>query len=187
MATQKDEDGDECIIPTKMWQETYLEFQSNPMDHRNDKEFCKEIKLNYNILTTWKRNNRDTIYREVNRRRKSYIGEIRAIVMKKLMKTVADEDVNAIKLALTSIGDLVEKQEIRAEHMSHADKVKRIQDLLSNVRTKEASWRLSGSVPGDGDKPGQDQLGGAKPESGVVSDGSDEPKPGEDASTGGKP
>lgn len=151
------EDGD--WKSNRLWKELFLDYMANPMDVRTEVEFCKENAISRVTLWRWKKANHEEVFKEVQRRRKIYTAELRAVASKALVKKLGT-DTNAIKLAFQLMGDLVEKTESRVEHMSHEDKVRRINDLLSKIEAKKAKW---GSEPSKGDSDGEVQLGGIEP------------------------
>lgn len=132
----------------KTWHELYVELLANPMDNRTDKKFCEEIGIDPTTLQKWKQKNRISIFGEVQRRRKAYINELRAVTYKALANKL-DKDTNAIKLSLQITGDLVERSESKVEYMDEDAKKRRINALIEEIgkRKKAQSEAESGSRP----------------------------------------
>ena len=154
--------GDEPQV-RRHWHELYIEKESDPYDVRNDKQFCEDNQLNYNSFCSWKGKYRTFIYREVEQRRKQYRNEHRSIGYKALMKKLLSGDTNAIKLHFQLLGDLVEKQEVKTENMSDADKIRRLQSLREEVLQREEAFKRASSKETPTDGP-SDATGPLSPE-----------------------
>ena len=149
----------------KFWNHLYVEMLSNPDDHRTDVQFCKDVDISRDTLWKWKCKYRLAIYHEVQKRRNQYIQNFRNILQRALAKKVESGDTNAIKLGFQIIGDLVEKSEHRFDGMQKTDKEKRIEALLTQLKSKQEGWaraedsakdlpnvnsERNGPIPGDG-------------------------------------
>ncbi len=133
-----DESSKEPLVKT-MWHELYLECQANPLDNRTDVEFVAENKLSPATLSVWKRNNRQRIFDEVQKRRGQYVNQMRAIGYKHLNR-MATKDINAVKLLFQLTGDLVEKSQTTIEHMTREDRIARINSILGDAQEKVKMW-----------------------------------------------
>lgn len=121
---------------TQSWHDMYLDFMSDPLDTRTQKEWCFENKIDPSTITRWKQKHRNQIYAEADRRRKGLIAEIRQTNWKNLM-TRAGKDTKAIELVFKLLGDLVEKSETTHTYMKLDEKKARITELLAKAKVKE--------------------------------------------------
>ncbi len=124
----------------QFWHSLYIELLANPNDLRTDIEFCEEIQIHKNTLLTWKREHRQEIFEEVQKRRNHYFNELRSLAWKELTSKMK-KDLNAVKLAFQLTGDLVERTESKVEHMNHKDKIDRINLLLKDANDKAKTWK----------------------------------------------
>lgn len=152
---------------TRFWHELYIEMMSNPLDNRTDKAFCDEHQIGKSTLELWKQKNRQALFSEIDRRRKNYLKEMRAVGMKALMRKCVDET-KALELLLKITGDLVDRSEQVIENRTQDEKLKRINALLDSIGKKKASWKKadSSSEPGNSPDPlGGNESGGTEPSS----------------------
>jgi hypothetical protein len=128
------------MLIDKSWKEVYVELQANPLESKTDKSFCEENNLNYGSFRDWKYRNRKQLYDEIERRRKTYIKEMRSVAYKHLMAKLG-KDTNALKLFFQLSGDLVERTENRTEVMSPQDLKRGINEMLKDIAERKAAWR----------------------------------------------
>ena len=124
------------------WHEAYIELQADPGGKQTDKAFCEEYGIHKNTLLNWKRKYRNSIHKEVGKRRNEFVQELRTKAYKALYSKL-NSDTAAIKLCFQLMGDLVEKSEQKIEHgyMTREDKIRRIDELLKGINKKKDLWQ----------------------------------------------
>lgn len=130
------------------WQNAYIEFLSDPLDGRTQKEFCFEQKIDPSTVSRWKQKHRVWIYTEADRRRKALVAEIRNNNWKSLMSR-ATKDTKAIELVFKLLGDLVEKSETTHNYLKIDEKKARISELLAKAKIKEQAIEKFKTENGD--------------------------------------
>lgn len=151
--------GKDVPVPTvdRFWHQLYIDCQADPYDTRSDVDFCTELGLELSTFRNWKNKYRTHIFQEVEKKRKTFVNELRSKGHKALAKKL-DKDTNAIKLLFQLLGDLVEKTETKVD-MSHDDKARRIDALLGQISKRQADWKSA-----------------KEKESGTTEESKDEPK-----------
>lgn len=128
--------GNENTVITQSWHDSFIEYLSDPMDGRTQKEWCYENKIDPSTVSRWKSKHRKEIYTEADRRRKGLISEIRQNNWKSLIAR-AQKDTKAVELIFKLLGDLVEKSETTHNYMRIDEKKTRISELLAKAKLKE--------------------------------------------------
>lgn len=132
------------IIKLQAWQDQFIEFLADPSDDRTIKAFCTDVAVPYSTLALWKKDNRQMIYTEADRRRKTYDAVIRTEAYKNLYKRMSKSDF-AVQNALKLLGDLVERQEIKTGPLTTEQKRERAREILEKLSKKiEAAEGNSG-------------------------------------------
>ena len=147
----------------RFWNELYIDMLANPFDRRTDKQFCEELSMSISNLEQWKKRYRRSIFEEVQKRRNSYLNEMRTMLWKSLAKKMnSAKGTDPEKLIAQMLGDLVEKHESKVE-MSDADKLRRIRTLREGFKNRSKVWEdTKTSQEGSGDSgPGTQELGGS--------------------------
>ena len=132
----------------KTWKELYIEMQASPLEEITDKAFAEKYQVNYNTLSNWKQDHRKEIFDEVDRRRKDFLKQVRAVAFKSLIKKL-DKDTNALKLFFQLSGDLVERTENRTEIMRPEDLKRGISEMLREIESKKKAWETGDSLAHD--------------------------------------
>ena len=121
---------------TQSWHDVYVDYLADPLDHRNQKEWCFENKVDPSTLWRWKKIHRNKIYAEADRRRKGILAEIRQTNWKNLMSR-AEKDTKAIELVFKLLGDLVERSETTHNMAPINEKKTRLSELLAKAKAKD--------------------------------------------------
>ena len=135
-----DRDTDNFIKFT--WHDAYIDFLANPAEPRTDSEWAKDMSMHRDTIYKWKKQHVKEIHLEADKRRKAYMGELRAKAYKALTKKM-DKDTNAIKLAFQLLGDFVEKTESRIEYLTQEQKRTKARNLLQEILDKKAKPGLA--------------------------------------------
>lgn len=118
------------------WKEAYVELKADPTDHKTQSSFCKEYGVAPSTLYRWLIKDRMAINFEIDKRRKSFVTEIRAKLWKALDKRLDCGSDKGIELGFKLIGDFVERTEQKIDYMRPEDKIARIKELLSQAAEK---------------------------------------------------
>ena len=121
---------------TRAWHELYINMQADPTITQTDKDFCEEIKLEYQTLASWKKKYRKYIFSEVEKARKTYFSELRTKNFKAIAKAL-DDSFNDRKLMAQLLGDLIERTESKTEIMDYDTKMRRTSFLLDAIEKKK--------------------------------------------------
>lgn len=121
---------------TQPWHSLYIEYLADPFDDRTEKQWAEDMQIGYSTIYAWKKDKRNEIYIEAERRRKGFLAEIRNKNWKNLIGQ-SKKNVKAVELAFKLLGDLVEKTETTHNFLQTDEKKARIAELLAKAKAKE--------------------------------------------------
>lgn len=124
--------------PTRPWKDRIVEHLANPMEAQSVSDLCKDLKISRDTYYKFLQKDRETIYKEADRRRRKYMGALRAMGFKALGYRLKKSD-KAVQMALEITGDYIPKSEQRIEYTTPEQKKQRIRKLLAGyIQKKDA-------------------------------------------------
>lgn len=120
----------------KLWQETIIDYLSNPFDLTPASKFCKETGIPPSSYYDYLKNNRAEIFEEASKRRKQYMNEMRVRAYKALGNRMKVSD-KSLQMVLEMTGDYVPKSEQKIEYTSPEEKRARMKALLEKIASKQ--------------------------------------------------
>lgn len=131
------------------WQEQVIIYLGNPFDTRSITQFCRENNIDRGKYYRFVNKNRTELFKQIDRIREQFKSEIRSHAYKSLISRIPRSD-NALKLAFQLLGDLVERSEVRTEHLTPEVKREKVRQLLERVSNELQNGPKSNDVdPGD--------------------------------------
>jgi len=164
------------------WHDDYINLLADPTDKRTNVQFMKDVMISEKSFYNWRKQYRQDIYEEANRRLKLRRNELRIKGWKRLEDMFDDKAsgaaLKALELYFKLNGDLVERTENRTELLRPEDKRARLKMLLESIANKVGNSNEESREEGEEtQEPGQ---GG---DDSAVSGPRTEP--GEDSASGG--
>ncbi len=139
-------DDNACNEKRKLWQETIIDYLSNPFDLTPVAKFCRETGIPPSSYYDYLKNNRVEIFAEAAKRRKDYMNEMRVRAYKALGNRMKISD-RSLQMVLEMTGDYTPKSETRIEYTSPEEKKARIKALLEKIAQKQGPGPTQDSAP----------------------------------------